>query len=82
MADDLLEQMKRNPQGDWTIKDVQTVCAQHQEVICKPPTGGGTHYKVFHPRLSHIQTIPFKRPIKPVYIRRLVRFLEAVRSIK
>jgi hypothetical protein len=82
MADDLLEQMKRNPQGDWTIKDVETVCAQHDRVSCKPPTGGGSHYKVSHPGIDHIQTIPFKRPIKPVYIRRLVRFLEVVRRIK
>jgi hypothetical protein len=81
MAADLLEQMKRNPHGDWTIKDVETVCAQHN-VSCKPPTGGGSHYKVYHPRIDHIQTVPFKRPIKPVYIRRLVRFLEVVRSLK
>lgn len=81
MADDLLDRMKRNPQGDWTIKDVETVCAQHNGVSCKPPTGGGGHYKVSHPRISHIQTIPFNRPIKAVYIRQLVRFLEAVRRI-
>ena len=81
MAADLLEQMKRNPQGDWTIKDVETVCEQHG-VSCKPPTGGGGHYKVSHPGIDHILTIPFKRPIKPVYIRLLVRFLEAVRRIK
>ena len=82
MAIDLLEQMKRNPQGDWTIKDVETVCAQHEGVSCKPPTGGGGHYKVAHPRINHIQTIPFKRPIKAVYIRLLVKFLEAVRRVK
>lgn len=81
MAADLMDQMKRNPQGDWTIKDVERVCTEHG-VSCNPPTGGGTHYKVSHPRIDHIQTIPFKRPIKPVYIRRLVRFLEVVRRIK
>jgi len=74
MADDLLARMKRNPQGDWTIKEDETVCAQHG-VSCKPPTGGGSHYKVSHARIDHIQTIPFKRPIKAVYIRRLVSFL-------
>lgn len=76
----LLEQMRRNPQGDWTIKDVERVCAEHA-VICNAPTGGGSHYKVSFRRISHIQTIPFKRPIKPVYIRRLVLFLDLVRTL-
>lgn len=82
MAEDLLGRMKRNPQGDWTIKDVETVCGQHDGVSCKPPTGGGGHYKVSHPSSPFILTIPFNRPIKAVYIRFLVRFLEAVRRIK
>jgi hypothetical protein len=81
MAEDILEQMRRNPQGDWTIKDVERVCAEHG-VSCKAPTGGGSHYKISHPGMQHIQTIPFKRPIKPVYIRMLVRFLEVVRRFQ
>jgi hypothetical protein len=78
---DLLEEMKRNPKGDWTINDVAKVCAEHG-VACNPPKGGGSHYKVSHKRITHIQTIPFKRPIKPVYIKRLVVFLEVVRKLK
>lgn len=81
MADDLLVQMARNPQGDWTIKDVETVCGQHAAVQCKPPTGGGSHYKVSHPGMTEILTIPFKRPIKPYYIRSLVKFLTVVRRL-
>jgi hypothetical protein len=77
---DLLDEMKRNPQGDWTIKDVIRVCADHG-VSCEAPKGGGSHYKVTHKRISQIQTVPFKRPIKPIYIRRLVAFLEAVRKL-
>jgi hypothetical protein len=51
--------MRRNPQADW----------------CEAPRGGGSHYMVFHRRIDHIMTVPFKRPIKPAYIRRVVRFL-------
>jgi hypothetical protein len=29
MAADLLEQMRRNPVGDWTIGDVEKVCRVH-----------------------------------------------------
>jgi len=74
---DLLERMWRNPVGDWTIRDVDALCRAHK-VNCTPPTGGGSHYKISHPSQREILTIPFRRPIKPVYIRKLVRFIEAV----
>ena len=74
---DLLDRMRRNPAGDWTIKDVETICAQHG-VPCDPPTGGGGHYKVHHASQRIIVTIPYNRPVKPVYIRGLVKFLRAV----
>lgn len=40
--------------------------------------GRESHYKISHPSRREILTVPFRRPIKPVYIRRLVRFIEAV----
>lgn len=61
---DLLDRMRRNPAADWTIPDVETVCAQHG-VRCTPPCG-------------RFMTIPRARPVEPVYIRELVRFIEAV----
>jgi hypothetical protein len=78
---DLFEEMKRNPHADWTIKDVERVCRENG-LNCRPPSGGGSHYKVSHSRFAYIQTIPFKRPIKPVYIRRLVIFIDGVRKLK
>jgi hypothetical protein len=72
-----LDRMRRNPAADWTITDVVTVCAQHG-VRCVPPSGGGSHYKVSHPSQRDILTIPRARPVKPVYIRKLVRFIDAV----
>ena len=38
----------------------------------------GSHAKVSDPSQAEILTIPFARPIKPVYIRRLVRLVDAV----
>lgn len=73
----LLERMKRNPAGDWTIGDVETLCRQHG-VTCYPPVGGGSHYKLSDPALSDVLMIPYRRPVKPVYIRLLVRFIGAV----
>lgn len=62
---------------DWTISDVASVCAQHG-VRCAPPSGGGSHYKVSHLSQQAILTISRARPVKQVYIRKLVRFIEAV----
>lgn len=76
---DLLEQMRRNPRGDWTINDVQTVCRQYG-VSCEPCRGGSSHYKVSHPKVVQVQTVPFKRPIKPVYIRKVVAFVTVVKD--
>jgi hypothetical protein len=72
-----LEQMRRHPQSDWTINDVIALCREYG-VTCEPPRGGGSHYKVYHRALADILTIPFKRPIKRVYIRRLVAFVTLV----
>ncbi len=73
---DLLQLMGRNPAADWTIGDVVTVCARHG-VRCAPPSGGGSHYKVSHPSQREILTIPRARRVKSVYIRKLVKFIEA-----
>src|SRR3954449_6890789 len=68
--------MRRNPAGDWTIADVEAVCAEHG-ASCTPPSGG-SHYKVSHPARIEKLTIPYPKPIKPVYIRKLVRFIETL----
>jgi hypothetical protein len=40
------------------------------------PPKGGSHYKIVRPGHPVILTIPYKRPIKPVYIRALVRLID------
>ena len=71
--------MRANPRADWRISDVEALCREYN-VSFAPPRGGGSHCKVTHPSQSEILTIPFKRPIKPVYIRKLVEFIDAVRN--
>ena len=78
--DKRLERMRAHPQADWTIGDVEAVC-RSAGVACAAARGGSSHYKVAHPSQSTILTIPFKRPIKPIYIRKLVVFIDAVRSM-
>lgn len=72
---DLLERMRANPQDDWQIADVERLCRAYG-LRCTPPRGGGDHWKVRHPAGGPVLTIPAARPIKPVYIRRLVAVVE------
>jgi hypothetical protein len=72
--------MRANPRGDWTISDVVALCREHG-VRCTPPSGGGSHHKMSHPAHRDILTIPSRRPIKPVYIRAVVRFIESLAEL-
>lgn len=76
-----LARMAENPRAGWTIEDVAALCREF-DIACEAPRGGGSHYKVSHPATHEILTVPFKRPIKPVYIRKLVALVEAVRMVK
>jgi hypothetical protein len=47
-----------------------------------PPSGGGSRWKVSDPSQRDIPTVPYRRPVKAVYIRRLVRFVDAVEEAR
>jgi hypothetical protein len=76
---DLLDEMRANPAAGWRMSDIEKVCREFG-ARCVPPRGGGSHFKVSHPSQSNIVTVPFRRPIKVVYIVKIVRYLEAVRD--
>jgi hypothetical protein len=71
-----LERMRNNPR-DWTIDDVVTVAGEYGLEVRSP---GGSHYTISHPEVDFHLTIPAKRPIKPVYIRDLAKFIDAIRE--
>lgn len=60
------------------MADSEAICWKFG-LRCIPPKGGGSHFKVSHPSQSNIVTMPFRRPIKSVYIVKFVRYIEAVR---
>ncbi len=76
-ADKLLAAMRANSR-DWRIEDVVNVCRANG-ADCTPPRNG-SHYKVKHADMAAILTFPAHRPIKPIYIRELVRFIDAMRK--
>jgi hypothetical protein len=73
-----LEAMRSNRRGDWGIDDVQAICDAFG-IRCSPPSRGG-HYKVSHPASEEILTIPASRPLRPVYIKKLVALVDLVLS--
>jgi len=74
MPSDLLEGMRGNPAGDWRIRDVEALCREHG--LSFRPGKGTSHAHMRHPAAREILTIPAHRPIKPVYIRKLVHYID------
>lgn len=73
----LLDAMRANPR-DWRIADIERVCAAFGAACTAPRKD--SHDKVAPQAMPMILTIPAHRPIKPVYIRDLIRFMDAVRE--
>ena len=74
MSDKLLARMKNNPRGDWQISHVETLAKRYGFWMSRP-RGGGSHVTLRHDSGARL-SIPARRPIKPVYIRQLVRLIE------
>lgn len=74
--DKLLARMKNNPRGDWRISDVETLANRYGFLVNRPK-GGGSHVTLRHDSGTSL-SIPARRPIKPVYIRQLVRLIESL----
>jgi hypothetical protein len=68
--------MRSNPR-DWRIASLEAVAAAHGVNIRKL---GGSHVVFEHHAVTEAVTVPARRPIKPVYVRRFVAFMEAVRA--
>jgi hypothetical protein len=76
-----LEKMRANPKADWTTSDVDAVYREYG-LRCTPPWGGSSHYKVSHPFQRDVIMVPYRRPVKQVYIPDLVRYIDAVEAAR
>jgi len=72
--------MRNNPPADWAIAGVAAVCRK-LGISCEPMRGGGSHYKIAHPRLARKLTVSFKRPIKPANIKQLVALADEAENL-
>ncbi|NKJ90564.1 type II toxin-antitoxin system HicA family toxin [Rhizobium leguminosarum bv. viciae] len=76
----LLERMESNPADGWTIDDFEKLCAE-QGLEWTTPTRG-SHFKVASEYLNGILTIPYNRPVKVVYVKRMCSMIKAHLSAK
>jgi predicted RNA binding protein YcfA (HicA-like mRNA interferase family) len=67
--------MRTNPR-DWRIGSLESVAAAYGVNVRK---SGGSHVVFEHPASRKLYRVPARRLIKPVYVRRFVAFIEAVR---
>ena len=73
-ADKVLARMRANPR-DWRIEELETVARRHGIDVRKT---GGSHFVFLHSDSDLAVTVPFKRPIKPIYITQLLALLDDI----
>ena len=78
-ASKLLIQMSRNPKADWRIEQLETVARAHDVSVRR---GRGSHVIFEHPKSDRALSVPAHRPIKPVYVRRLVAMIYFVEGLR
>lgn len=72
-ADKILRKMRNNPR-DWRIDSLKTV-ARTYGIEWRQP--GSSHVTFRHTNGNKI-TVPAHRPIKPIYIKQFVRFIDTI----
>ena len=68
----IIDKMRTNPRGDWTIANLLTVAAARGVKVCQ---GKGSHV-VFSFAVGKSLAVPAKRPNKPFYITAFLRLLD------
>ncbi len=74
----LLERMRRNPRGDWTMDNLLTI-ARRMNIEVR--NSDGSHHVFSFPGVEEDVTVPYKRPIKPVYIKKFLALVDAAREV-
>lgn len=71
-AEKLIAKMRANPR-DWRIEQLESVTKRFGVEVRKT---GGSHFVFLHPDSELAVTVPFKRPIKPVYVTQFLALLD------
>ena len=68
----LLAKMRNNPQN-WKMEDVDRIAGYYG---FEKRLASGSHVTFKHPSLTTILTVPARKPIKPVYIKKLLKLID------
>lgn len=74
----LLERMYRNPRGDWTMANLLTI-AKRMNIEVR--NSDGSHHVFSFSSVDEDVTVPYKRPIKPIYIKKFLALVDAVKEV-
>ena len=70
--DKLITKLKNNPK-DVKIETIKKIADNYGLTYS---LGKGDHLNIKHPKIDYILTIPAHRPIKPIYIKKLLSMIE------
>lgn len=73
-SETLLERMRANPVG-WRMETLEAIADRCGIQVRKT---GGSHFYFLHPDSAIAVSIPFKRPIKPVYILQFLALIDDI----
>jgi len=74
-----LEKMRRNPQGDWTMDELLSIS---RRLGIEVRNSDGSHHVFSYPGIDEDVSVPYRRPIKPLYIKRFLALVDAVKEVK
>jgi hypothetical protein len=72
--------MRRTP-GGWRIEELISV-AESNGVEWRRPGRGGSHVIFSAAGVRDIATVPDKRPIKPIHVKKFIALIDAAREVK
>lgn len=73
-SEKLLAKMRSNPR-DWRMESLETVAKRYGIQVRKT---GSSHFVFSHSDSELAVTVPFKRPIKPIYITQFLALIDDI----
>jgi hypothetical protein len=62
---------------DWAMAKLLTVAGEYGLEV---RTTGGSHHVFSHPSVKHSLSVPARRPIKAIYIKRFVALIDQIQE--
>ena len=73
-AEKLVKRMRASPK-DWTMSSLEVVARHYGMTVRK---SGGSHFVFLHSRSEIAVSIPYRRPIKPIYIAQFLALIDDI----